>query len=80
MDNNIQIKLIYSEISNSLDLDRPQFTKLLDDIFDYKIRYIYISNKYILTHNSFKTLESICKQFNVRIILINENHSTSNDN
>jgi predicted site-specific integrase-resolvase len=79
-DNNIQIKLIYSEISSGLDLDRPQFSKLLDDIFDYKIRNIYISNKDRLTRLSFKTLESICKRFNVKIIVINENHSTSNDN
>ena len=79
-ENNIQIKLIYSEISSGLDLDRPQFSKLLDDIFDYKIRNIYISNKDRLTRLSFKTLESICKRFNVRIIVINENHSTSNDN
>lgn len=79
-ENNIQINLIYSEISSGLDLDRPQFSKLLDDIFEYKIKNVYISNKDRLTRLSFKTLETICKRFNTRIIVIYEDHNKSNDN
>ena len=79
-DNNIQINIIFSEISSGLDLDRPQFSKLLDDVFEYKIKNIYISNKDRLTRLSFKTLEAICKRFNTNIIIINEDHNKSNDN
>ena len=62
-ENNIQINLIYSEISSGLDLDRPQFSKLLDDIFEYKIKNIYISNKDRLTRLSFRTYKIKIKDF-----------------
>jgi predicted site-specific integrase-resolvase len=79
-DNNIKIDNIYSEISSGIDLDRPEFSKLLDDIFNYKIKNIYISNKDRLTRLSFKTLEAILDRFNTKIIIINQDNNISNDN
>jgi len=79
-ENNIPIGQIYSEISSGLDLDRTEFSKLLDDIFDYKIKTVYISNRDRLTRLSFRTLEAICKRFNTKIFVINNDNNKSNDN
>ena len=80
IENNISIDNIYSEVASGIDFERTEFSKLLDDIFDYKIKNIYISNKDRLTRLSFKTLESICKRFNTTIIVISHNNNESNDN
>ena len=79
-ENNIPIDKIYSEISSGLDLDRTEFSKLLDDIFDYKIKTVYISNRDRLTRLSFRTLESICNRFNTKIFIIHSDNNKSNDN
>ena len=78
--NNIKISSVYSEIASGIDLDRPEFSKLLDEVFNYKIKSIYISNKDRLTRLSFKTLKSIFDRFNTKIIIINQLNSESNDN
>ena len=80
VNNKIKIDVVYSEIASGIDLDRTEFSKLLDDVFNYKIKSIYISNKDRLTRLSFNTLESIFKRFNTKVIIINQNNSNSNDN
>jgi len=79
-DNNINIYQVYSEIASGIDLDRTELSKLLDDVFSYKIKNIYISNKDRLTRLSFKTLESLLNKFNTNIIVINNIHNQNNDN
>jgi len=79
-DNNINIHQVYSEIASGIDLDRTELSKLLDDVFSYKIKNIYISNKDRLTRLSFKTLESLLNKFNTNIIVINNIHNQNNDN
>ena len=79
-ENNIKVDQIYSEVSSGLDLDRTEFSKLLDDIFEYKIKTVYISNRDRLTRLSFRTLEAICKRFNTKIFIINQISNHSNDN
>jgi predicted site-specific integrase-resolvase len=79
-DNNINIHHVYSEIASGIDLDRTELSKLFDDVFSYKIKNIYISNKDRLTRLSFKTLESLLNKFNTNIIVINNIHNQNNDN
>jgi len=79
-DNNINIHHVYSEIASGIDLDRTELSKLLDDVFSYKIKNIYISNKDRMTRLSFKTLESLLNKFNTNIIVINNIHNQNNDN
>ena len=79
-DNNMNIHHVYSEIASGIDLDRTELSKLLDDVFSYKIKNIYISNKDRLTRLSFKTLESLLNKFNTNIIVINNIHNQNNDN
>lgn len=76
----IQIETIYSEIASGLDFDRKEFSLLLDDIFNYKIDTIYISNKDRLTRLSFNTLANIFKKFDTKIIIVNNINSKHNDN
>lgn len=59
----IKIETIYSEIASGLDFDRTEFSLLLDDIFNYKIDTVFISNKDRLTRLSFNTLVNIFKKF-----------------
>jgi predicted site-specific integrase-resolvase len=80
LDNDIIIDSIFSEISSGLDLDRIELNNLLDQVFNHKIKNIYISNKDRLTRLSFKTLETLLKKFNTNIIVINDHHNQTNDN
>jgi len=79
-DNNIIISKIYSEISSGIDLDRTQFNDLMSDVFEHKIKNIYITHKDRLTRLSFKTIESIFSKFNTKIIVINNDNNENNDN
>lgn len=78
-ENNIVVDRIYSEILFGVDLDRPKFSQLLDDVTNLKIKNIYITYKDRLTRLSFKTLEHICNKFHNKIITILED-SDNNDN
>ena len=78
-DNKIKIDKVFQEISSGIDLDRNQFSELMNDIFNHKIQNIYISHRDRLTRLSFKTIESIFLKFNTKIIVINDNNHESND-
>ena len=78
--NNIKIDIIYSDISSGLDLDRKEFSKLLDDVINYKIKNIYITNKDRLTRLSFRTIKELFKKYDVKIISIYKIDNPSNDN
>jgi putative resolvase len=77
--NKININKIYQEISSGIDLDRTEFSELMNDVFNYKINKIYISHRDRLTRLSFKTIESIFNKFNTQIIVINDTNHESND-
>ena len=78
--NNINIQEIYSDIHSGIDLDRPHFSKLIDDVINHKIKNIYISHKDRLTRLSFKTIKFLFEKYGTTIIEINTDFSKSNDN
>ncbi len=78
-DNNIIIDNVFSEIYSGVDLDRTQFSELMNDVFNHKIKNIYISHRDRLTRLSFKTIETIFNKFNTKIIVINDNNNENND-
>lgn len=80
INNNIIIDKVYDDIHSGLDLDRPQFNKLIDDVINYKIKNIYISFKDRLTRLSFKTIQELFKKFRTNIITINQSRDNCNDN
>ena len=77
--NNITYDKIYKEISSGTDLERTQLSLLMDDVFSYKIKNIYISYKDRLTRLSFKTIEQIFNKFGTTIIAINQQDYKSHE-
>lgn len=77
--NNIAVHTSYQEISSGIDLDRPKFNLLLQDVFKYKVDKIIISNKDRLTRLSFITLQNIFKQFGTTIVVISNPKSDKFD-
>jgi predicted site-specific integrase-resolvase len=51
----------------------------MNDVFNHKIKNIYISHRDRLTRLSFKTIETIFNKFNTKIIVINDNNDGNND-
>jgi len=77
--NNIKINTIYKEISSGTDLDRTQFSLLMNLVFQYKIKNIYVTYKDRLTRLSFKTIEQIFKKFGTTIVVINDKEDKSTE-
>jgi len=77
---NIVVSKIFTEISSGIDLDREQFNNLLNDVFNYKIDKIIITDKDRLTRLSFLTLENILKQFGASIIVSSKYEKNDNGN
>lgn len=76
-DNNIHIDTTYSEIASGLDLERKQFSKLLNEVINYKIAKIYITYNDRLTRLSFKTIKKIFSKFGTEIIAIDRKSKNS---
>ena len=72
--NEIKIEKIYSDISSGINLDRNDFSELLNLVFECKINTIYVNNKDRLTRLSFINIESIFKHFGTKIVVINEQY------
>lgn len=75
---NIDIGDIFFDISSGIDLERPEFSKLLELIFDHQIDTVYVTYKDRLTQLSFSILESIFLKFGTKIIAIYD-EKTKND-
>lgn len=65
--NDIFIDHIYQDISSGIDLDRPQFSKLLQSVFDKKIDTVYITYRDRISRLSFLTIKSIFKKFGTKL-------------
>ena len=77
--NKITVHSSFQEISSGIDLDRPKFNLLLQDVFKYKVDKIIISNKDRLPRLSFITLQNIFKQFGATIIVTSNPKSNKSD-
>lgn len=78
--NNITFDKVFSDIASGISLDRPSLKNLLDDIFNFKIKNVYISYKDRLTRLSFSMLEFIFNKFGTKIIIINDSSNEDTDN
>ena len=74
IDNSISIYKTFSDISSGIDLDRPQFSKLIDLVFENKVNTIYITYSDRLSRLSFLTMKLIFKKFGMKIIVISNNN------
>lgn len=80
INNGIKPNQVYSEIASGLNDNRLQLNKLLSDIFNNKIKSIYITYKDRLTRFGFDYFKFICSQFNTKLIVIDELENTDKDN
>ena len=72
--NKITFNHIFSDISSGIDLDRTDFSKLLNIVFENKIDTIYITYWDRLTRLSYKTIFSIFQKFGTKIVPIYQNN------
>lgn len=79
-DNYIDIEHTYSDISSGIDLDRPQFSQLLDLVINNKVDTIFITYKDRLTRLSFSLIKNIFKKFNTKIMPIYQHNNESDYN
>jgi len=77
--NDIFIKKIFSDISSGIDLDRSNFSELLQLVFENKIDTVYITYKDRLTRLSYLTLKSVFNKFGTKIIPIYQNNNIDYD-
>lgn len=76
---NYTYDFIYKDIASGLDFDRKNFSILLDSVFNYKIKTVFISYKDRMTRLSFKTISEIFKKFGTEIYVINDNRDKDNE-
>jgi len=77
-DNYIHIDKIFQDISSGIELDRPEFSKLMQLVFDNEIDTIYITYRDRLTRLSYITLKSIFYKFGTKIVVINKRENETN--
>ena len=78
--NNIIYNKVYQEIDSGIDFDRPEFSKLVNDVINKKINTIFITYKDRLSRLSFLTLQNMFKQFGTTITIVNNNNKNNNKN
>lgn len=76
--NKIHIDNVHSEISSGIDLDRKEFSLLLNDVINYKIDNVYITHNDRLTRLSFITIQTIFSKFGTNIIAIDDRSRNRN--
>jgi len=77
--NGFIIDEIYSEVASALNYNRKKFNKLMNEIYDRKVNNLIIEYKDRLVRVGFEHLESICKKFNVNLIIIDKTEDESKD-
>ena len=68
--NEEKVEKIYKDIDNNLCFYRKQFKLLLEDVLNYKISNIYITNKDRLSVILFNIIERFFLEYNCKIIVV----------
>jgi len=76
--NGIKINNVYSDISSGMNYNRNDFTKLMNDVMDYKIDTIYISYKDRFGRTAYNTIEKLFNSYGTKIIPISDIGVTKN--
>lgn len=74
--NGISPDAVYSEIASGINDNRPQLNKLLHDIFDKKIKTVYITYKDRLTRFGFNYFKNIFAMNGVELIVLDNLENT----
>ena len=74
--NGISPDAVYSEIASGINDNRPELNKLLHDIFDKKIKTVYITYKDRLTRFGFNYFKNIFAMNGVELIVLDNLENT----
>lgn len=77
--NGVKVDKVYKDIASGMNFDRKQFRSMLDDVLNYRISSIYITNKDRFSRISFDMFERLFLEYNCKIIVINKIESTTED-
>lgn len=77
--NGFQVEKVYQDIASGISYDRGEFQTLVNDIINYKVKNVIISNKDRLTRVSFNMWKQLFENFSCQLIVVN-NDDTSNEN
>ena len=77
--NGYVVETVYSDIASGLNYDRGEFKTMLNEIMQYKIKTVFISNKDRLTRISFDLWKELFKQFSCDLVVINQDDSKNED-
>ena len=78
-ENGFVVDAVYSDIASGLSYDRGNFQTMVNDILQYKIKTVFISNKDRLTRVSFDMWKQLFKQFSCDLVVINKDNSTDDN-
>ena len=70
--NGYTIDSAYKDVANGFTLNRPELNKLIDDLYNFKIKTLFVLSEDILSINSFETLNRICELNHCKIIVISK--------
>lgn len=70
--NQIHVDDVYSDIGSGLNYKRKNFIKLINEITKHKINKVIVAHKDRLVRFGFELIEEICKEYNVELIVIND--------
>ena len=76
-ENGYSVSEVYSDIASGLNYDRGEFQKMLNEVIEYKIKTVIISNKDRLTRISFDMWKQLFKQFSCDLIVVNQDETNS---
>lgn len=77
--NGVKVDKVYKDIASGMNFDRKQFRSMLEDVLNYRISSIYITNKDRFSRISFDMFERLFLEYNCKIIVINKTESTAED-
>lgn len=70
--NGIKIHDIYKDVGSSINFDRKEFHRLLDDVINHKIDKVFITYKDRLCRISFDLFKGLFLKFGCEIVVLNE--------
>lgn len=76
-ENGYNVDKVYSDIASGLNYDRGEFQIMLNEIIQYQIKTVMVSNKDRLTRVSFDLWKQLFKQFSCDLIVINQDDTKS---
>lgn len=76
-ENGYSVDNVYSDIASGLNYDRGEFQTMLNEIIQYKIKTVIISNKDRLTRVSFDMWKQLFKQFSCELIVANQDETNT---